>query len=145
MPEQRSASFDEASRLLRIAALARVIDEPGHAARVDPLLQGRLALRAKTVDVAVDTAVADAARGLLAKGWTADEIHTHGARRLDRPELEFVVDSLATSSRPDGSYLTRWAERHRRTRADAVRAAVKVLALLTYVPAADQRPNGRSW
>ena len=140
-----SASYAEATRLLRIAALARVIDEPGHDARVDPLLQGRLALRARTVDVAVDTAVSDAARALLAQGWTADEIHAHGARRLDRTELEFVVDSLATSARPDGSYVGRWAARHRRTRGDAVRAAVKVLALLSYVPATDQRPYGRSW
>ncbi len=131
----RSASFAEASRLLRIAALARVIDEPGHAARVDPLLQGRLALRTRTVDVAVDTAVADAAHTLLAQGWTADEIHAHGARRLDRVELEFVIDALAARARLDGSYLNRWATRHRRTRGDAVRAAVKVLAQLSYVPA----------
>lgn len=140
----RTASFVEATRLLRIAALARVIDEPGYAARIDPLLQGRLALRAQTVDVAVDTAVTGAAHALLAQGWTAAEIHAHGARRLDRRELEFVVDALAApAARPDGSYLSRWAARHRRTRGDAVRAAVKVLALLSYVPAR-QRPNGRS-
>jgi hypothetical protein len=138
----RSASFAEATRLLRIAALARVIDEPGHPARVDPLLQGRLALRARTVDVAVDTAVADAARALLAQGWTAAEIHARGAQRLDRPELEFVVDALAASARPDGSYLTRWAARNRRTRGDAVRAAVEVLALLSYVPARRASPTG---
>jgi hypothetical protein len=153
-----SASFDDASRLLHTAALARAIDEPDASRRITPLLQGRFALRAHTVDVAVDTAVRDAAHGLLTHGWTPAEVHAFAAKRLDASALAYLVDALAattqhTASAPWLPELTRlparvwwtvgephvgqWAVRHGHRRSDAIQIAVRVLALLSYLPRTD--------
>jgi hypothetical protein len=154
----QSTSFDEATRLLRTAALARAIDEPDAGRRITPLLQGRFALRAHTVDVAVDTAVREAARGLLTHGWTPAEVHTFAARRLDDATLTYLVDALAATAQwttgvawlPELKQLSarmwwtvgephvgQWAVRHGQRRADAIHTAVRVLALLSYLPRTD--------
>jgi hypothetical protein len=157
-PPISSASFDEASRLLHTAALARAIDEPDAGRRITPLLQGRFALRAHTVDVAVDMAVRDAAHSLLTHGWTPSDVHTFATKRLDSAALAYLVDALAATAQHTAGVpwlpeLTRlsarvwwtvgephvgqWADRHGRRRADAIQTAVRVLALLSYLPRTD--------
>src|SRR4051794_41959884 len=63
-----SATFVEAARLLRTAALARAIDEPDCADRIVPLLQGRFAGRSHTPDAPARAAVRAAAPQGLTPG-----------------------------------------------------------------------------
>jgi hypothetical protein len=154
----RTESFAEASRLLRTAALARVIDEPG-SVRLTPLLQGRLALRPHTVDLAADAAVREAAHTLLTHGWTPAELHTFAERRLDPAARSYLVDTLAATAQWSAGvpwfadlakirarvwwtaglpHLGQWATRHGHRRYDAIRIAVEVLALLSYLPCTDR-------
>jgi hypothetical protein len=154
----RSQTFDEASRLLRTAALARAIDEPRGDDRIVPLLQGRFALRGHTVDVAVDTEVRVAAHDLLTRGWTPGEVHTFAERRLDSVSLAYLIDALAATAQYSAGvpwlpeltalsarvwwsvgepHFAQWTARHDRRRADAMRVVVDVLALLSYLPRTD--------
>jgi len=159
----RSATFVEAGRLLQTAALARAIDEPDCADRIVPLLQGRFALRSHTVDLAADAAIREAAHDVLTHGWTPTEVHAFAARRLDPAALGYLVDALAstaqwtvappwlaelkalsarvwwTAGRP---HLTQWSARHERRRAETLRVAVDVLAVLSYLPRTDRPQPG---
>jgi hypothetical protein len=158
----RTESFAEATRLLRTAALARAIDEPG-SARLTPLLQGRLALRPHTVDLAADAAVREATHTVLTHGWKPAEVHTFAARRLDPAALTYLVDALAATAQWSAGvpwlaelaalrarvwwtaaepHLGQWAARHEHRRFDAIRIAVDVLALLSYLPRTDRPQPG---
>jgi Protein of unknown function (DUF2786) len=155
-------SFAEASRLLRIVALAKAVDEPGPP-RLAALVDGRLALRPHTVDLAADAAIREAAHTVLTHGWQPVEVHTFGARRLDAVALSYLVDALVAAAQwspgapwfaelsalrarvwwtAGQPHLGQWAARHGQRRLDAVRTAVDVLALLTYLPRTDSpQPN----
>lgn len=158
-------SFPEASRALRDAALDRALDpdldptldRPG-TDRLAPLLRGRLALRAPTVDLAADCALRDAALVLLTHGWTPSELHTFAAKRLDQAALSYLIDVLAAAAQWNGgpswrhevtrigakvwwsvgeAHLGQWSRRHGQQRRETVRVAVDVLALLSYLPRTD--------
>jgi Protein of unknown function (DUF2786) len=155
----RNPSLTEAARLLRTAALARAIDEPSCADRIVPLLRGRIALRPHTVDLAADTAIREAAHDILTHGWTPAEVHRFAASRLDPAALGYLVDALATTAQWSAgapwlselrglgarvwwtvgdSHLAQWSQRHGVGRAEALRVAVDVLALLSYLPRTDR-------
>ena len=158
-----SATFVEAARLLRTAALARAIDEPDCADRIVPLLQGRFAVRSHTVDVAADAAIREAAHEVLTHGWRPTEVHTFAARRLDPVALGFLVDALASTAQwtvappwlgelnalsarvwwtAGHPHITQWSARHGRRRAETLRVAVDVLAVLSYLPRTDRPQPG---
>lgn len=153
----RSDSFAEATEALREVVLHRALGEP-----VDEglavLLRGRLAMRAQTVDLAVDTAGRADATTVLTHGWRPTELHAYASRRLDDVALPYLIDVLAATRRWrgtiswsadldrldahvwwsfDGPHLSQWATRQGHLRIVAVRAAVDVLALLRYLPRAD--------
>jgi len=150
-------SLPEATRALRDAALDRALDRRG-TDLLEPLLRGRLALRASTVDLAADGALRDAALALLTHGWTPAELHTFAAKRLDHTALSYLIDVLAAAAQWSGasnwrhdvsrlgaqvwwsvgeSHLGQWARRHGQERRETVRVAVDVLALLSYLPRTD--------
>jgi hypothetical protein len=150
------APAERASRLLHAAALARALDDPGYRRRLAVLVRGQWAFERAAVNSAIDAAIADAAADLLGRGWRPHEVYRFAARRLDPTGLAYVVDALATSVLGGASLLTelraldarvwwtsarphveQWAERHRRGRADTLRTAVDVLALLAYLPRTD--------
>lgn len=154
----RTASFEEATRLLRTAALARAIDEPGAPQRITPLLQGRFAMLQRTVDLAADAAVRDAAHLLLTHGWTPAELHAFAAKRLASAPLSYLLDTLAASAQWSAHvpwladlaqlrarvwwtigepHLRQWSQRHDRRRPDTLAVVVEILALLSYLPRTD--------
>ncbi|MGN6606851.1 MAG: DUF2786 domain-containing protein [Jatrophihabitans sp.] len=155
-PGRRDAvgPFTEAVHALQDAAFQRAIEGPGlHI--LTPLLRGRWALRAHTVDLAADALARDTVHTLLTHGWTPTELVAFARRRLDADAMSYLLDSIAAAaqvtvappwyadlselgisvwwsvSRP---HLAQWAVRHARKRADTVQTAVEVLALLCHVP-----------
>jgi hypothetical protein len=156
-------TFAEAGRLLRTSALARAVDEPDCADRIAPLLDGRFALRPRTVDLAVDATIREAAHDLLTRGWRPTEVYAFAAKRLDAAALSYLGDALAattqwtvsppwlrdlrqlgavvwwSSARP---HAEQWAERSGAGRAATLRVAIDVLALLAYLPRTDHRQPG---
>jgi hypothetical protein len=148
------SAFSEALRELQDAASRRAVDGPGLGV-LSPLLRGRLALRGHSVDLAADTLAREAVHTLLTHGWTPQELVDFAERRLDSDAMSYLLDAIAaasqvtvappwygeldelgasvwwTVSRP---HLGQWADRHGRKRADTIRTAVEVLALLAHVP-----------
>lgn len=155
-------SFRTAVRGLQDAALARAVD--GTAGDLlTPLLRGRFAAQLRTVDLAVDECVRVAANDLLTHGWAPLELHTFGAKRLDERGRSYLRDVLAAAAQWNAAtdWLTdlgrvesrvwwsvaephfgQWIRHHALHRADSIRVAVDVLALLSYLPRTDARMPG---
>jgi hypothetical protein len=153
-PDAPSATFLAAVRELQDAAYARAVDGPGlHV--LAPLLRGRLALRAHTVDLALDALSRDAVHLLLTHGWSPAELHAFARRRLDPAAMSYLLDALAAAAQVTvaapwraelaqlgahvwwsvgRSHTAQWAARHGHKRVEAIRVGVEVLALLCHIP-----------
>jgi len=157
-----SETFLAASAELREAAYARAIEGPGlHV--LAPLLRGRLALRAHTVDLAVDALTRETAQVLLTHGWTPSELAEFAGRRLDPLSQKYLLDAIAAATHVTVAppwagelpglgvemwwsvsqpHLAQWSARHRVKRVESIAAAVEVLALLLHVPRTDEPMPG---
>lgn len=150
---------DVVSAALLAAAGEQLSGHPHVANHMAARLAERFAADPGPLEVGACSAVTTLLRRAWSGGWTPDDLHQLTRRQRDAAAVSYLVDAVADEARqyaaatvherwheqlrqlgaavwwePGRGHLGQWAQRHRRTTAEALTTVIDVLALLQSLP-----------
>jgi hypothetical protein len=155
-------SADTISTVLLSAAREHCAGDPKAGPRIGVIVADRCADQPAIVSAAVRCALMPLVTAAWQRGWSPEDLHQIGRRRLDAAGVGYLVDAIADQAQryvkatipqrwledlrqmgavvwwePDqtGGHLLQWAWRHGARMADALTTVIEVLALLLSLPA----------
>jgi Protein of unknown function (DUF2786) len=145
--------------VLLSAAYEHQAGERDAGARTGRRLADRFADRPTVLEAAARSAVAPLIGTMWNNGWSPEDLYQVARRRLDASGVGYLVDAVADESRQypaagvsdrwreqlrqiaavpwweaDQGHLTQWAQRHRRSLAEALATVIEVLEMLLTLP-----------
>jgi hypothetical protein len=152
-------SAETISTVLLSAAREHWAGDAEAGVRIGAIVAGRCADQLDTVTAALRCAVLPLVSAAWERGWSPEDLHQLGRRRLEAAGVGYLIDAIAEESRqyaqasvpqrwgdelrqvgaqvwwrPDQGHLQQWAQRHGASLASALTTAIEVLAMLLALP-----------
>jgi Protein of unknown function (DUF2786) len=161
-PTRARPSAETISTVLLSAAREHWAGDPEAGVRIGAIVADRCADQPATIAAAVHCAVLPLITSAWERGWSPEDLHQIGRRRLDAAGVGYLLDAIADEARryakaavpqrwledlaqigaqvwwaPDhaGGHLPQWTARHGASLREALTTVIEVLALLLALPA----------
>lgn len=152
-------SAETISTVLLSAAREHWAGDPQAGVRIGAIVAGRCADQPDIVTAALRCAVLPLVSAAWERGWSPEDLHQLGRRRLDAAGVGYLIDAIAEESRqyaqasvpqrwrdelrqvgaqvwwhPEQGHLRQWEHRHGTGLASTLTTAIEVLAMLLALP-----------